>query len=151
MVGVHTPEFAFEKDTGNVENAIKQFNILYPVAQDNEYGTWNAFNNEYWPAEYLIDQNGNIVYEHFGEGEYDHTENAIRELLNMTPNVAPNNGQNLSGVESPEMYFGTDRVQYLTPAQTPSAAAQTYTLPGSLALNNFALGGSWEFNSSMPS
>ncbi len=145
VVGVHTPEFDFEKDTGNVQDAIKRFGIHYPVAQDNSYGTWNAYGNQYWPAEYLIDQNGNIVYTHFGEGEYDHTENAIRELLGMSANVAPNNGVDLSGIESPEMYFGTNRLQYLAPQQ--SASAQTsYTFPANLNLNNFALQGDWKFS-----
>lgn len=145
VVGIHTPEFEFEKDTGNVADAIKRFNINYPVAQDNEYATWNAFNNEYWPAEYLIDQKGNIVYEHFGEGQYDHTENAIRELLNMNTAVAPENGQDLSGIQSPEMYFETTRLQYLTPDQHPSTNPQTYSLTQNLGLNNFALNGSWQF------
>jgi cytochrome c biogenesis protein CcdA/thiol-disulfide isomerase/thioredoxin len=145
VVGVHTPEFAFEKVTANVQDAISRFNIQYPVAQDNEYGTWNAYLNEYWPAEYLIDQNGNIVYEHFGEGEYDHTENAIRELLGLSANVPTNNGQNLSQVNSPEMYFETSRLQYLTPQQQPSETAQAFALPQSLVLNTFALSGNWQF------
>jgi len=145
VIGVHTPEFAFEKVTDNVQTAINQLGIHYPVAQDNNYGTWQAYNNEYWPAEYLIDQNGNIVHEHFGEGEYDVMENAIRELLNIDTAVTPDNGQNLSGVASPEMYFEPSRLQYLTPDQQSSASPQTYTLTQNLALNNFALGGAWQF------
>jgi len=146
VVGVHTPEFAFEKDSNNVADAIKRFNIHYPVAQDNDYGTWQAYNNQYWPAEYLVDQKGNVVYAHFGEGEYDHTENAIRELLGMNADAKPDNGQDLSGVQSPEMYFGTDRLQNLAPAQTPSAAPNDYQLPaGELKLNTFALAGRWQF------
>jgi cytochrome c biogenesis protein CcdA/thiol-disulfide isomerase/thioredoxin len=145
IIGVHTPEFAFEKDTNNVQSAINRLGIHYPVAQDNDYGTWTAYNNQYWPAEYLIDQNGNIVYEHFGEGEYDHTENAIRQLLSYNTAVAPENGQDLTGVQSPEMYFETTRLQNLSPDQQPSAAPQTYTFTQSLALNNFALDGTWEF------
>lgn len=120
VVGVHTPEFAFEKVTDNVADAIKRFNIHYPVAQDNEYGTWNNYNNQYWPAEYLIDQNGNIVYTHFGEGNYDHTENAIRKLLGLDGSMAEDNGQDLSRVQSPEMYFGTNRLEYLSSAQQPA-------------------------------
>jgi cytochrome c biogenesis protein CcdA/thiol-disulfide isomerase/thioredoxin len=146
VIGVHTPEFPFEKVTENVQTAVKRFNINYPVAQDNDYGTWKAFNNKYWPAEYLIDQNGTIVYEHFGEGEYDHTENAIRELLKLNASVAPDDGQNLSGVRSPEMYFGTDRLHNLSSSQSPSPNHDTsYTLPGNLPLNNFALQGEWKF------
>ena len=81
IVGVHTPEFAFERETQNVQNAIKQFNITYPVAQDNDYQTWKNYQNHYWPAEYLIDAKGHIRRTHFGEGGYDHMEEAIRALL----------------------------------------------------------------------
>lgn len=82
IIGVHTPEFEFEKNTKNVEDAVKRFDIRYPVAQDNNYATWKAYDNAYWPAHYLIDQNGNIRQIHFGEGKYLETENAIRTLLN---------------------------------------------------------------------
>lgn len=146
VVGVHTPEFAFERITENVQKAIYQFGIHYPVAQDNLYHTWQAYNNQYWPAEYLIDQNGNIVYEHFGEGEYDHTENAIRQLLSMDATVAPDNGQDLSGINSPEMYFEPSRLENLSPFQKPSAQPQDYQLPDKLDLNDFALQGNWQFN-----
>lgn len=145
VVGVHTPEFAFEKVTDNVQTAIQRFGIHYPVAQDNDYGTWQAYNNQYWPAEYLIDQNGNIVYTHFGEGEYDHTENAIRQLLGLDKPVSAENGQDLSGVNSPEMYFEPERLQYLSSDQSPSLSPKPYTLPPNLALNQFALEGQWQF------
>lgn len=145
VVGVHTPEFAFEKVTTNVQTAMQRFSINYPVAQDNDYRTWNAYNNQYWPAEYLIDQKGNIVYKHFGEGEYDHTENAIRQLLSYNSAVGAENGQDLSGVRSPEMYFEPSRLEYLTPDQKPLQEPQTYTLTQNLALNNFALEGTWQF------
>lgn len=81
VIGVHTPEFEFEKKTENVQNAIKQFGIKYPVAQDNDFSTWNAYSNHYWPAKYLIDVDGNVRYTHFGEGDYDITEENIRKLL----------------------------------------------------------------------
>jgi cytochrome c biogenesis protein CcdA/thiol-disulfide isomerase/thioredoxin len=81
VVGVHTPEFPFEREAGNVADAIAQNGLEYPVAQDNEYGTWNAYGNQYWPAKYLIDAQGRVRYAHFGEGEYGKTEAAIRELL----------------------------------------------------------------------
>src|SRR4051794_28631670 len=81
IIGVHTPEFPFEKDAGNVEDAIHQDGLRYPVVQDNDYATWNAYANQYWPAKYLIDANGYVRYVHFGEGEYGRTENAIRALL----------------------------------------------------------------------
>lgn len=81
VIGVHTPEFEFEKKTSNVENALKKYSILYPVAQDNDYVTWRAYRNRYWPAQYLIDKKGNIRRTHFGEGQYEETEQAIRDLL----------------------------------------------------------------------
>jgi len=81
VVGVHTPEYPFERDTRNVEKAIKRFGITYPVAQDNEYATWGAYNNQYWPAFYLIDKQGKVVYTHFGEGNYAQTEAQIQALL----------------------------------------------------------------------
>lgn len=81
ILGIHAPEFAFEKLPKNVEKAVKEADIKYPVALDNDFRTWNAYDNKYWPAKYLIDQNGNIVYKHFGEGEYAQTEEKIQELL----------------------------------------------------------------------
>jgi thiol-disulfide isomerase/thioredoxin len=81
VVGVHTPEYAFERKTDNVKDAITRFKINYPVAQDNRYDTWSAYNNRYWPAVYLIDKQGRIVYTHFGEGDYAQTEAQIRRLL----------------------------------------------------------------------
>jgi peroxiredoxin len=82
VVGVHTPEFPFEKVTSNVQTAIKRHGIKYPVAQDNEYATWKAYHNQYWPAQYIIDRNGTIVFEHAGEGQYDEIERTIQKLLN---------------------------------------------------------------------
>ncbi len=81
VVGVHTPEYAFERSTDNVASAMKRFGIHYPVAQDNRYATWGAYHNKYWPAVYLIDKKGRIVYQHFGEGNYAETEEVIRTLL----------------------------------------------------------------------
>jgi thiol-disulfide isomerase/thioredoxin len=143
VVGVHTPEFKFEHDTKNVQAAIDRFHIDYPVAQDNDLATWNAFHNEYWPAEYLIDRSGHIVYTHVGEGDYDVTENAIRTLLKAGPPVGPENGADLSKIGSPEMYFGLDRVENLASPEAPHAGPQTYTAPPALKLNQFALTGSW--------
>ena len=82
VVGIHTPEFPFEKATSNVETAIKRHGIKYPVAQDNDYATWNAYHNQYWPAQYIIDRNGTIVFQHAGEGQYDEIERTIQKLLN---------------------------------------------------------------------
>lgn len=81
VVGVHTPEFAFERSTGNVQTAAKRFGVSYPIAQDNQYATWNAYRNQYWPASYLVDRNGRIQHQHFGEGGYEEMEAAIRALL----------------------------------------------------------------------
>ncbi|WP_020652737.1 thioredoxin family protein [Massilia niastensis] len=81
VVGVHTPEYAFERSTENVKAAIARFGITYPVAQDNRYATWQAYQNQYWPAVYLIDKKGRVVYQHFGEGAYKETEEVIRTLL----------------------------------------------------------------------
>jgi glutathione peroxidase-family protein len=82
VVGVHTPEFPFEKVTSNVQTAIKRHGIKYPVAQDNDFATWKAYHNQYWPAQYIIDRNGTIVFEHAGEGQYAQTEQTIQKLLN---------------------------------------------------------------------
>jgi thiol-disulfide isomerase/thioredoxin len=82
VVGVHTPEFPFEKSTDNVRAAIKRHAIRYPVAQDNEYATWNAYHNQYWPAQYIVDRNGTIVFEHAGEGQYEEIERTVQTLLN---------------------------------------------------------------------
>jgi thiol-disulfide isomerase/thioredoxin len=146
VVGVHAPEFKFERDAHNVQAAIDRFGINYPVAQDNDLATWKAFHNEYWPAEYLIDRNGNIVYTHFGEGDYDATENAIRKLLQAGPAVGPEAGADLHGVASPEMYFGLDRQENLGSPQDPEAGVHTYTAPADLKLNEFALVGEWDLS-----
>ena len=83
VVGVHTPEFPFEKSLGNLQTALKRHGIRYSVAQDNEYATWNAYQNQYWPAQYIIDQSGKIVFEHAGEGRYDEMEQVVRKLLDL--------------------------------------------------------------------
>ncbi|HKT96291.1 MAG TPA: thioredoxin family protein [Paraburkholderia sp.] len=83
VIGVHTPEYPFERDTGNLKKAIARFGIQYPVVQDNQYATWNAYGNQYWPALYLIDKNGKVVYTRVGEGHYEETEQAIRNLLGV--------------------------------------------------------------------
>ena len=88
VVGVHTPEYPFERSTDNVKTAIKRFGIPYAVAQDNQYATWNAYGNRYWPAVYLIDKQGRVVYQHFGEGDYAETEAKIRTLLAEPANMS---------------------------------------------------------------
>jgi cytochrome c biogenesis protein CcdA/thiol-disulfide isomerase/thioredoxin len=116
IVGVHAPEFPFERDTANVENAIDEYDLEYPVVQDNEFGTWDAFGNMYWPAKYLIDANGEIRYTHFGEGDYEVTEAAIRSLLEeagRSPgSMAQADPETADpGLATPETYLGAARAQ----------------------------------------
>ena len=115
VVGVHTPEFEFEKNTANVEGAIKQYKINYPVAQDNDYKTWDAFNNRFWPAKYLIDAKGNIRYTHFGEGEHDVTEKNIQTLLKeagvkVAEDMVDIPDQTPKTRLTPETYLGSNRM-----------------------------------------
>lgn len=115
IVGVHTPEFPFEKDAGNVEQAIGRAGIEYPVVQDNEFGTWNAYGNQYWPAEYFIDAEGRVRFAHFGEGEYEKKEQVIRELLaeaGRAPGAGTSGADGISasdGVTTSESYLGSAR------------------------------------------
>ena len=136
VVGVHTPEFEFEKKTENVQNAISQYKITYPVAQDNDYGTWSAYGNRYWPAHYLVDVNGVVRFVHFGEGSYDETESAIVSLLNeggfsVSKKSTAVKDEPLSSNQTPETYLGSTRAE----RQEPSSQ--------SLPLNHFSLGGKW--------
>src|SRR4051812_11804963 len=116
IVGVHTPEFPFEKDAGNVRSAVAQNGIRYAVAQDNDYVTWKAYRNQYWPAEYLIDANGVVRYVHFGEGEYPKTERAIRSLLSEAGEgrlggEVGTRAQEPGGLVTPETYLGSARAE----------------------------------------
>jgi len=151
IVGVETPEFAFEYDAGNVANAIQQFGLRYPVVQDNKMGTWNAYGNEYWPADYLIDARGQVRYAAFGEGDYDKTETAIRALL--AESGAPVGGRgHPQGVivpsqeATPETYLGTARAQGWI--NGPKRGSHDYGPPptGRLALNDFAFSGTWNIS-----
>ena len=117
IVGVHTPEFPFEKDAGNVEDAIESAGLEYPVAQDNDFGTWDAYANQYWPAEYFIDAGGQVRYAHFGEGDYDEKEEVIRELLaeagrDPGKGMSGARGETVSaGLTTPESYLGSARAE----------------------------------------
>lgn len=144
IVGVHTPEFAFEKDSKNVQTAIERYKINYPVAQDNDFKTWNAYKNQYWPAKYLVDQEGNIVYTHFGEGKYDVTESAIRQLLGLDGSGNADTIGSINKAKTPEIYFGSERSQYF--AQQIKSVENSYTLPSSLSANTFAIEGLWKFD-----
>ncbi len=150
IVGVHAPEFSFEKKTANVEAAIKRLGLKYPVAQDNDMATWNAWGNQYWPAKYLIDAKGNVRYAHFGEGGYGETEKAIRSLLAEagrkglgTGEATPANVVVPSDVATPETYLGAERGMGFTPPLTEGAT--TYPPPADeLESNAFALSGRWK-------
>jgi cytochrome c biogenesis protein CcdA/thiol-disulfide isomerase/thioredoxin len=150
IVGVESPEFPFEKDAGNVENAIRQFGIHYPVAQDNNLATWNAYGNEYWPADYLIDKSGDVRYVAFGEGDYTTTESAIRQLLAQAGAKDLGGGAKARNVIvpsntpiTPETYLGTLRGAGWIEGE-PLPGAHTYSAPGyTLAVNDFAYGGHW--------
>ena len=157
IVGVHTPEFAFEKDEGNVRKAVKDLGVTYPVPMDNDYRIWRAFNNEYWPADYLIDATGKIRFHHFGEGGYDESETQIRQLLeeaNHKPLAAAVTNIAASGMEaaadtndvqSPETYVGYARAQnFASPGGLNQDDPQLYKTPAALKLNQWALAGKWK-------
>lgn len=146
VVGVHTPEFAFEKVPMNVEAAIKKYSISYPVALDNNYKTWTAYHNQFWPAHYLIDKNGNIVYTHFGEGKYDVTEKAIRTLLGLEGDFEIPQTEVKNQANTPEIYFGLTRLKNYGGTEKPSTNEQIFTFPAKLKDNQFALEGNWQFN-----
>ncbi len=152
VVGVHTPEFAFEKNEENVKKAIERYGIRYPVALDNFYGTWKAYDNHYWPAHYLFDAQGRLREVHFGEGEYEETERAIQSLLMEAKRLhAPvgldrrASSVDFSRIDSPETYVGYARAQNFASPQKPSGdRAENYTAPASLGLNDWALRGTWK-------
>lgn len=150
IIGVHTPEFDFEKDIDNVKSAVKKENIQYPVALDNQFATWQNYSNQYWPAHYLIDRNGNVVFTHFGEGEYDVTEKNIRYLLGLKENTAPLSTfpQDKSiGRITPETYLGYARAEdFKSPEAVSKDKSAKYTFPSALARDDWALQGSWKIN-----
>ena len=149
VIGVHTPEFPFERDPGNVADAIEQNGIRYPVKQDNEYGTWDAFGNQYWPAKYLIDASGHVRYTHFGEGGYDVTENNIRSLLREAGRHADGRGGPRSeerpspGLATPETSLGSARAQGFLNGQLEPGKQRFVGDPGQLPLNGFLYRGAW--------
>ena len=143
IVGVHTPEFSFEHDRAGVEDAIARFGLAHPVAQDNDYATWRAWRNQYWPAHMLVNPAGRVVLQHFGEGDYAGLENAIRQLTGTQGPAVSEPDPDLSGIGSPEMYFGLARQEYLAAAARPRAGNGVFSIPARLPLNRFALGGNW--------
>lgn len=147
IIGVHTPEFDFEKDISNVKNAVEKDGIEYPVALDNQFVTWQHFQNRFWPAHYLIDKNGDVVYQYFGEGDYDVTENNIRFLLGIKEpvitSVATTNKS--SDQQTPETYFGYARAdRFSSPEAVIRDAQAHYNYPTKLPTNLWALQGGWK-------
>jgi cytochrome c biogenesis protein CcdA/thiol-disulfide isomerase/thioredoxin len=157
VIGVHTPEFAFETERSNVAQAVRDLKITYPVAVDSNYKIWQAFNNEYWPAHYFIDGKGRVRHHHFGEGEYDESERVIQELLKEngaksladgTINVTASGAEtapDLPDTRSPETYIGYKRAEHFASAQLfAQDARMAYTPQPRLTLNQWALGGTWK-------
>src|ERR1700743_997418 len=156
VIGVHSPEFDFEKEMANVQKAVQKFDIPYAVALDSEYKIWNAFHNQHWPAEYFIDAKGKVRYEHFGEGDYDKSEQWIQELLKeanaktMPASAASVHGQGVQAaadmrdVRSPETYIGYERAEnFASPGGIKRDAEKPYGAPGHPGLNEWGLAGGW--------
>jgi cytochrome c biogenesis protein CcdA/thiol-disulfide isomerase/thioredoxin len=156
VIGVHAPEFAFERDVKNVTKAMKDLGINYPVAIDNDYKIWRAFDNQYWPAHYFADAQGRIRYHHFGEGAYDESERVIQELLResgkgqITSDLIDASGKgvqqaaDMNEVKSPETYLGFERAEnFVSPGGAKGDRAASYSTPQSLPLNSWGLDGQW--------
>jgi thiol-disulfide isomerase/thioredoxin len=158
VIGVHTPEFAFERDLTNVGKAVRDLHLTYPVAIDNGYAIWKAFDNEYWPAHYLVDTEGIVRHHHFGEGGYEETEHVIQQLLAERWNAqqvpagtvvpvtrsAAQAPPSLRDVRSPETYVGYERqVDFTSPEPIRKDVSAHYTLPARLHLNDWGLAGVW--------
>lgn len=156
VIGVHAPEFAFERDVGNVTQAMKALGITYPVALDNDYKIWRAFDNQYWPAHYFADAQGRIRYHHFGEGDYAESERVIQQLLreagaaHVASGLIEANAQgvqlapDMSEVQSPETYVGYQRSEHFVPqASLKADQLAGYSVPSTLSLNDWALDGHW--------
>jgi thiol-disulfide isomerase/thioredoxin len=156
VIGVHTPEFGFEKNVDNVRRAVRQMRVDYPVAIDNDYSIWRAFNNQYWPALYIIDARGRVRQHHFGEGEYEQSEMAIQRLLAEAGGGKARDGVvsvEASGFErgadsgslrSPETYLGYERTaRFVSAGDAARDRPRVYAAPGRVDLNQWALSGEW--------
>jgi cytochrome c biogenesis protein CcdA/thiol-disulfide isomerase/thioredoxin len=147
VVGVHSPEFAFERVPENVRGAVAELGVEYPVALDPDFRTWNAWLNRYWPAKYLIDRRGHVRYAHFGEGSYDETEQALRMLLaeqglpkpvaGTLPDPTPR------GRQTPETYLGFDRIERFVGSEIVPNREAAYRIPPLVPSDSFAYGGRW--------
>jgi cytochrome c biogenesis protein CcdA/thiol-disulfide isomerase/thioredoxin len=147
ILGVHTPEFAFEHDLGNVRGAVKRLGVRYPVALDNDFGTWNAYGNQYWPADYLVDQAGHVRDVHFGEGDYAQTDHDIRLLLaagtKRLPKDLPEPDRTPTELRTPETYLGYSRIGNYAGSPLRTDREATYAFPRALDQDAFAYAGSW--------
>lgn len=156
VIGVHTPEFAFEKDLANVRRALPEIKLDYPIAIDNDFSIWRAFNNQYWPALYFIDGRGRLRHQHFGEGEYERSEMTIQQLLAETGVNAGDRGvvsvtpagfelpADWQNLKSPEMYLGYERAEnFSSPRDAELDRRRAYAVPSRLELNRWALAGEW--------
>jgi thiol-disulfide isomerase/thioredoxin len=156
VVGVHAPEFEFEKDVANVRRSAKELRVDYPIAIDSDHAIWRAFDNAYWPALYLADATGTMRYHHFGEGRYDESERMIQRLLGEAGNRGVGEGLvtvDARGVEAnadwgdlqtPENYLGYDRTQgFASPGGAVFAERRSYAIPQRLDVGHWALGGEW--------
>jgi thiol-disulfide isomerase/thioredoxin len=155
VIGVHAPEFDFERDPANVRTAVSELNVRYPIPIDSSHSIWNNFHNEYWPADYFIDGKGRIRYHHFGEGDYEKSEHVLQSLLKENgakgldesivriaaegPEAPPSND-----VRSPETYVGYARTEnFGSPERMGRDSRRTYSAPVKPALNQWGLGGAW--------
>jgi thiol-disulfide isomerase/thioredoxin len=151
VIGIHTPEFEFEKDPENVKKAAARFGVEYPIALDNDYAMWNAYSNRYWPAHYFIDGKGNVRYHHFGEGGYEHSEAVIRSLLkeggadaDLAASKDIPQTVEFGKIGTPETYLGADRGEYLgSPESMRVGSARRYSSGKTPALNVFYFIGLW--------
>jgi len=155
VIGVHSPEFGFEKDPPNVKQAVSDLRVDFPVPIDSDHSIWSAFHNEYWPANYFIDGKGRIRYHHFGEGDYENSEHVIQELLRENGAAGVNGGIvriTAEGAEaapsdqaqSPETYAGYERTErFASPERLAHDSRRAYSLPLTPHLNEWGLGGLW--------
>lgn len=157
VIGVHAPEFAFERNLANVQRAVKDLKVTYPVAIDNDFAIWRGFNNKYWPAHYFIDAQGRIRAHHFGEGNYAQSEQIIRQLLREAGNTLPGDDApvamtldgvarqaDMSNLKSPETYLGHARAEnFASPGGQRQDQPADYTVPATLQHNQWALAGRW--------
>lgn len=149
IIGVHTPEFEFEKNPDNVQRAVRDLGIKYPVVQDNAYATWQAYQNHYWPAKYFIDKDGRVRATHFGEGDYDASEGIIRRLLRETgsqPGAYVEKPAYSIDSQTPETYLGLARTAHFSSPEKLRSGWTQYTLPQQLDLNGYAYLGNWLAN-----